>query len=257
MKNTLLPVVFFAHGSPMNAVADNAYTKALAAYGSAFPRPRALVVISAHWLTHGTFITAHSHPKQIYDFYGFPDELYEVQYSPAGLPSVAAMIHETVPEIKMDPERGIDHAGWVVAKHLFPQENVPLLEISLDVDKSPEEHFAFAKSLRKCRNENVFFAGSGNLVHNLGEIDYEENAEPYSWAEKANEWFEERITGDNSAELVEYEKYLPDHRRVFPANDHYLPSLYILGMKNKDEKNRLIHNSIQNGSISMLSFEVR
>lgn len=247
--------LFLAHGSPMNSVADNAFTRFLSAYGQALARPTAVVVISAHWQTHGTFITGSARPEQIYDFYGFPRELYAVPYAPPGAPDVAQKIASQVPGIRVDLRRGIDHAGWAVVKHLFAQADVPLLELSLDMDKSEQEHFALGKLLSNFDND-ILFIGSGNVVHNLGDISPDENAVPFPWAQEADRWFKETLETRRHAELIAYKQHLFHWRRALPTSEHFLPLLYILGMQGEQQTIRNLYEEIQNGSISMRSFAV-
>jgi 4,5-DOPA dioxygenase extradiol len=250
------PALFIGHGSPMNAISNNEYTKSLAKYAKSIKPPSAIIVVSAHWETHGSFITGSTHPEQIYDFFGFPDELYEVQYSPPGLPELAHQIESAGIEIKVDHKRGIDHAGWAVVKHMYPNQNIPLLEISLDVNKSFNEHFNLAKELIKYRRDNILFIGSGNIVHNLREITFEDNVAPFEWANEMDHWFKEQIDNDDIENILNYPKILPNHRRGMPTTEHFLPFLYTLGMKHPGENIRTIHESIQNGSISMRGIEI-
>ena len=177
--------VFIGHGSPMNAITKNSYTKFLQGLAGTMKLPRAIVVISAHWQTHGTWITGNANPNQIYDFYGFPDDLYRVKYAPPGSQETAALIEDADIGIQVDGERGIDHAGWAVVKHLYPEQNIPLLELSLDVDKTEREHFDLGKKLSRFSDEGILLIGSGNLIHNLRMVDFDDGAKPFPWALEA------------------------------------------------------------------------
>jgi 4,5-DOPA dioxygenase extradiol len=248
--------LFIGHGSPMNAIASNSYTRFLPEYSRSIKPPSAIIVISAHWLTRGTYITGSKRPSQIYDFYGFPEELYNIKYAPPGSPETARQIESDDIGIKVDERRGIDHAAWAVVMHMYPEQNIPLLEISLDMDKSIEEHFKLAGELYKYRKENVLFIGSGNIVHNLKAIDFDADAKPYDWAVSMDQWFKERITAGDVQELMHYDRHLPDYKLAVPTDEHYLPLIYTLGMRLQGEEIKTLHESIQNGSISMRSIEI-
>jgi 4,5-DOPA dioxygenase extradiol len=249
--------VFIGHGSPMNAVADNRYTRFLRDYAQSIPRPEAILVVSAHWQTDGARITAGARPGQIYDFYGFPDELYALNYAPDGQAALARSISGRVPEIQGDEHRGIDHAGWAVVKHMYPDGNVPLLELSLDYGSSEFDHFELGKKLAFLADEGVLVIGSGNIVHNLRFVDVSDGATPFPWAQSADAWISEQVTRGNPGELIEYQQYMPDYRQAIPTSEHYLPLLYILGMATGAESAKTIFAEIQNGSVSMRSFELQ
>lgn len=255
METNMNKPLFIGHGSPMNAIADNAYTQFLQNYALSIPKPSAIVVISAHWQTKGTYVTGNRNPEQIYDFYGFPDELYEIQYSPSGSTVMANEIAQQIAGIGVDITRGVDHAGWAVVKHMYPDQGVPLLELSLDLNKSEHEHFLLGKSLRRLC-DNVLFIGSGNVVHNLGDISFRENEKPFTWAVKADAWINEKITQNQFEPLIEYRTNMPDYKRSIPTNEHYLPLLYILGMKDEHDRIATLYEGIQNGSISMRSIAI-
>ncbi len=252
----LINPVFIGHGSPMNAISTNRYTEFLKNYPSTIPAPKAIVVISAHWQTEGTFITGNPIPKQIYDFYGFPAELYKVAYSPKGSPEVADFFQAENIGINIDAERGIDHAGWAVVKHMYPEQNIPLLELSLDIHKTKAEHFALGNLLGRYCSQGILFLGSGNVIHNLSDISFNENEKPFAWAMDGDAWIREQIINRNMKHLLDYEKYFPHHGRSIPTNEHFLPLLYILGMATENSKINTIYEEIQNGSISMRSIEV-
>jgi len=248
--------VFIGHGSPMNAISSNPYTAFLRDLAGTFGLPRAIVVISAHWQTHGTWITGNANPSQIYDFYGFPDELYRVRYAPKGSSETAKLLRDADIGIRIDDERGIDHAGWAVVKHLYPEQNIPLLELSLDVDKTEREHFDLGKRLAQFCDMGLLVIGSGNLIHNLRMVDFDDDAKPFQWALETDAWQKDKIAAGNVSDLIDYRNTMPHWQKAVPTDEHYLPLLYILGMKTERDTVRSIHEEIQNGSISMRSVTV-
>jgi 4,5-DOPA dioxygenase extradiol len=240
----------------MNAIKRGRYSGFLGAHAASIPRPRAILVISAHWQSEGSRITASANPGQIYDFYGFPDELYELKYAPPGSPELAREVAAEIPEIALDETRGIDHAGWAVAKHLYPEANVPLLELSLDYTKREREHYELGKRLAVLADRGVLVIGSGNLVHNLREMSFDDEARPFPWALAADKWFAERIARDADRELIEYRDCMPGWQRALPTDEHYLPFLYVLAMRRASGGTRTAYEEIQNGSVSMRSVEM-
>jgi len=256
MSQNKLPAIFIGHGSPMNILAENSFTSDMVSFGYVLPKPEAIVVISAHWLTRGTFITSGAQPGQIYDFYGFPDELYRCRYRAPGSPEVAKMIADIAggKMISPDPDRGIDHAAWSVLIHLFPEQNIPVLELSLDISREPVFHFELGQKLAELREQNILFIGSGNIVHNLSDVDFNDDAEPFEWATKFDLLIKDALEKKDFDSLINYKKFGLLAKRAIPFNDHYLPMLYVLGMTGPEEKLNFIHESVQNGSISMRSF---
>ena len=254
-----MPVLFIGHGSPMNIIQENAYTRSLPALAAALPRPSSILVVSAHWLTESTYVTDAARPRQIYDFYGFPDELYAVRYEPAGAPEEAERLsgNSTSPRISLDNGQwGLDHASWAVLSRMYPQADVPVWEMSLDVTLSAARHLEVARSLAALRNRGVLIIGSGNLVHNLRVIDFRDDAAPFPWALEADEWFKARIESRDLEALAAYDRAGPAVRKAVPTNDHYLPMLYSLGLAEKGEPLTFTHEGIQNGSVSMRCFRV-
>lgn len=254
--NEIFPALFIGHGSPINIVADNNFTRDLVSFGKKLPRPDAILVVSAHWLTRGTFITSGKTPEQIYDFFGFPDPLYRVRYTAPGSPETADMVIGTAGAdiITTDSYRGIDHAAWTILKYLFPAADIPVLELSLDYTKPSSYHFDLGKRLRELRKKNILVIGSGNIIHNLRDIDFNDDAVPFKWASEFDNLIKKEIEGNDFAALINYETLGPNALRAVPYFDHYLPMLYTLGMRSENENVRFIHESIQNGSISMRSF---
>lgn len=252
----LFPALFIGHGSPMNIIEINGYTKHLEKLGNELPRPKAIVIISAHWLTNGTFVTGDKNPIQIYDFYGFPQKLYEIDYKPSGLPMLAEEIIEIgkLKKIQNSLKWGIDHASWSVLIHAFPKADIPVIELSIDLNMPPLFHYEVGQLLTKLREKEILIIGSGNLVHNLYEIDYKTDAEPYDWAVEADNSLKQLISSENIDELYMFpQKNALGHKAV-PSPDHYYPMLYIMGTKLPEEKIEFTYEGIQNGSISMRSF---
>jgi 4,5-DOPA dioxygenase extradiol len=247
--------VFVGHGSPENAVADNAYTRFLSAFAAARPKPRALVVVSAHWRTAGSFVTAKLRPDQLFDFYGFPDALYRLRYAPLGDPDLARLIAGAGLGVGLDPERGIDHAAWAVACRMYPDADVPLLEMSLDVRKPPSAHLELGAALGALKLDGVLFVGSGNLVHNLGDLAAAPDAPAFPWATAADAWIADRAEAGAAADLADYRRRLPDWHRAIPTDEHFLPLFYILGMAGRGGRLATLHQSMQHGSISMRCLE--
>ena len=256
MGTSLVNPLFIGHGSPLNAIRDNRYAAFLRELGARIPRPEAILVVSAHWQTEGTKITAGANPEQIYDFYGFPDELYERKYAPPGYPELAREIARDVSGVELDETRGVDHAGWAPVSRMFPAADVPLLELSLDYSKSEREHFEFGKRLAYLADRDVLVIRSGNVVHNLRDISFDEESRPFDWALAADAWVAQRIADGNDGELVEYRAGMPEWRRAIPTDEHFLPLLYVLATRGDRGPARTIYEEIQNGSVSMRSIEI-
>ncbi|HVP97616.1 class III extradiol ring-cleavage dioxygenase [Methanoregula sp.] len=260
-----MPVLFIGHGSPMNMVMENRFTRSLAVLGPSLPRPRAILVISAHWLTKGSLVACTDRPRMIYDFSGFPPELYQVTYGCSGAPACAQhSADRSGGAIRCDPSRGLDHAAYAILRHLFPAAEIPVFEMSLDYafgDPHPrpiQYHYDLARRLAHLRNEGVLIIGSGNMVHNLGLVDFAEmEREPFGWAEEADAWMRDRILAGEHRELFTY-PYTGGETavRAVPTLDHYLPMICALGLQEEGEKVRYIFEGFQNGSMSMRSFRI-
>jgi 4,5-DOPA dioxygenase extradiol len=253
------PVMFIGHGSPMNIIRDNAFTRSLRELGARTEHPAALLVISAHWLTRGqTRVSTHPKPKTIHDFSGFPAELYEVTYPAAGQPELARALIRNVASIQVhdDHEMGLDHGAWSILHHLWPKADIPVFQLSIDYDEPPAFHYALGQELRKLRTQGVMILGSGNIVHNLRLLEGDEdNPRPYPWAQEFDAWARARLLAGDHDALVGYQRQGETARLAVPTNDHYLPMLYTLGLLEKGEAIRFTHESFQNGSISMRCFE--
>lgn len=253
------PALFLGHGSPMNIVLNNAYTDHLVQLGKAMPTPKAILVVSAHWLTQGTYITSAENPEIIYDFYGFPQELYNVTYP---CPGAADQIVELASvfdnaSIQYDSRRGLDHAAWAVLKHMYPNANIPTMELSLDYQKSPQEHYDLAKKIAPLREQGVLIIGSGNIVHNLRAVDWNIDAEPYDWAVEFDKVVKECVAHKRHSSLIKYEDLGKAALLSIPTNEHYIPMLYTLGLQAEDEQADFTYEGFQNASISMRCFTVQ
>jgi len=251
--------LFLGHGSPMNIILNNAYTEHLMKLGQDIPTPKAILVVSAHWLTQGTYITSAENPKTIYDFYGFPQELYNVTYPCPGAGVQIAELDAVFKNasIQYDSDRGLDHAAWAVLKHMYPNANIPTMEMSLDYNKTPKEHFELAKKIAPLRDQGVLIIGSGNIVHNLRAVDWNIDATPYDWAVEFDKIAKECILEKNHRSLIEYEKLGRAALLSIPTSEHYIPMLYTLGLQAEDEQVDFSYEGFQNASISMRCFTLQ
>ncbi len=253
-----MPLVFFGHGSPMNALEQNEFSLQWQQTGKSLPRPQAILCISAHWETKGTFVTTMKNPPTIHDFGGFPDALFQVQYPAPGSPELAHTTQEiiTATEVFADEKWGLDHGTWSVLKHVYPNADIPVVQLSLDYTKGPEYHYALAKELSALRNKGVLIIGSGNMVHNLGRIDWQHPDTGYEWANEANETFKKWILDDDHQALIDYKKQGTPFLLSVPTPEHYLPLLYILGLKQKNERISFFNDKTVMGSLSMTSVKI-
>jgi 4,5-DOPA dioxygenase extradiol len=254
-----MPVIFIGHGNPMHALHDNAFTKALSNIQKNISKPKAILVVSAHWLTRGTFVSTNPNPKTIYDFGGFPDELYKVIYEPKGSPELAKELKEKIssPKIEADESMGLDHGAWTVLKHMYPAADIPTFQLSIDYYKPAAYHFELAKQLGYLRNKGVLIIGSGNIVHNLGMVDFRNANGGYDWAAEFDSKVKELLDKGDFKSLVEYEKLGKSAILSIPTNDHYLPMLYPLGLTLEKESVSYLYEGLEAGSISMRSFVIK
>ncbi len=255
-----MPVLFVGHGNPMNALYVNAFTHSLAAVGTALReiKPHAVLVVSAHWLSRGTHVSVTSQPATIHDFGGFPDELYGVEYPAPGAPNEAREAQQLLARFAAgeDARRGLDHGAWTVLRHMFPAADVPTFQVSIDVHRPPEYHFELARELHPLRERGVLIIGSGNIVHNLGLVDFADDAKPYDWAIEFDELLKRKLEEGNYSGLIDYRSLGSGAALAVPTNDHYLPMLYTLGAARAGEELRFFHEEIQNASISMRCFQI-
>lgn len=256
-----MPVLFLGHGSPMNAIEENQFVQGFRNISKEIPLPKAILCISAHWFTNGTFVTAMEMPRTIHDFGGFPPELFAVQYPAKGSPELAKETSELLlPEIvHEDHNWGLDHGAWSVIKHLYPEADIPVIQLSIDYTKPPQYHFDLAKKLQKLREKGILIIGSGNIVHNLRMVDFR-NIDTvgygFDWAiesrEKTNNW----LLDGNFQNLIDYQKQGSALQLAIPTPDHYLPLIYTLGLKEKSENLSLFNNELIAGSLSMTSVRI-
>jgi len=253
-KNGLMPVLFVGHGSPMNALEDNAFTKSLQKLAAQLPRPKAILSVSAHWETNGTKVVVHSQPKTIHDFFGFPQELNTFSYPAPGAPDIARRAVKLLSKLKaIDTEDwGLDHGTWSVLCHIYPKADVPVFQVSLDRELTLAEHFVVGKMLSILREEGVMILGSGNIVHNLDLYVQRANAKPYEWAEDFDLKIKGLLVTKNSAGLIGIDKLAPDLvSYAVPTREHYLPLLYVVGASRETDVVSFPFEGIQNSSISM------
>jgi len=254
-----LPSVFVGHGNPLNALQDNAWTRAWSALGAALPRPSAVLCVSAHWYVPETAVTAVARPRTIHDFGGFPPALYQVQYPAPGAPALAARIARLLsPEpVALDRSWGLDHGAWSVLVHLYPDADVPVVQLSINEMKAPGWHFEVASRLAPLRDEGVLILGSGNIVHNLHAYSWGRHAiEPYDWAMRFERMARELLLAADFPPLVNYDRLGSDAMMSAPTPDHYLPLIYVLAQHHEAESISFPVEGFDGGSISMLSVQV-
>ena len=240
-----MPVLFIGHGSPMNAIEVNPFSASLKVLGESFvEKPKAIMVVSAHWLTRGTYVSTEEKPEIIYDFYGFPQELYQVKYPAMGAPSIAREVIKLVPEIKEDNKWGLDHGAWSILKHIFPKADIPVFQLSIDFYQPMQYHFDLAGRLKQLRERGVLVIGSGNIVHNLALVFSKEDNSPFEWATEFDEIVRDSINNRDFNSLVNYEKFGRVANLSIPTVDHYLPLLYALGMAEADEKIKFTYEEV-------------
>jgi 4,5-DOPA dioxygenase extradiol len=257
--SALLPAIFFGHGNPMNAVQNNGYTAAWRQVGRTISKPKAILSISAHWFVPETGVTITTAPRTIHDFGGFPRELYQVQYPAPGDPALARRVQAmlTPLPVRLDEGWGLDHGTWSVLCHVYPEADIPVVQLSLDETQPAAFHFEIGQKLAPLREEGVLIVGSGNVVHNLHAYAWGQHMpEPYDWAAR----FEKEaramlLAGDNKL-LIDYERLGADALLSIPTPDHYLPLLYVIGTRQESEALSFPVEGVDGGSISMLSVQV-
>ena len=248
-----LPVLFVGHGNPMNALEDNEYSRAWAQVGQSLPVPTAILCVSAHWETIGTHVTGMDQPKTIHDFGGFPRELFEFQYSAPGSIELAYLTKETVKNTPVDVDQswGLDHGTWSVLCRMFPEANIPVVQLSLDRSQQPDYHYALGQQLQALRNKGVLIIGSGNIVHNLRTAVWREGA--YDWAIEFDEKIKDLALAGNHDPIVNYQTLGQAAKLAIPTNEHFLPLLYILSLQRKQEQVKFFADRVTMGSLSMRS----
>jgi 4,5-DOPA dioxygenase extradiol len=253
-----MPVLFVGHGNPMNIVRSNSWTDGWRALGESLPRPKAILAVSAHWYVHDLKVTAMAHPQTIYDFGGFPEELYEKKYPAPGDGLLAEKIRDMLAlhGAGLDQEWGLDHGTWSVLYHMFPKADVPVVQLSIDRTRLPSFHYEIGRLLAPLRNEGVLILGSGNLVHNLRAYEWDRpDMGALDWALK----FEEKAVGllksGKDTDLIDYPALGPEAKLAVPTPDHYLPLLYVLGAKRTDDAVSFPVDGFDGGSLSMLAIQ--
>jgi 4,5-DOPA dioxygenase extradiol len=248
-----MPVLFIGHGNPMNAIEDTEFSRAWAAVARSLPKPKAVLCISAHWETEGTRVTAMEQPKTIRDLYGFPPALFEKRYPAPGSPELARMTQQTLHEsgVKLDTEWGLDHGAWAVLCQMYPKADVPVVQLSLDEKKPPAAHYELGRELRALRNKGVLILGSGNIVHNLREVVWEDTA--YDWALEFDRKIKDLILSGDHKAIIDYTTLGRSARLAVPTLDHYLPLLYVLGAQGNGDSVRFFAEKVTLGSMSMRS----
>lgn len=256
-----MPVLFIGHGNPINAIEENQFVTGFRNVAKTLPQPNAILCISAHWFTNGTKVTAMKMPRTIHDFSGFPQELYEVQYPAKGNPALAKetknLLSPTL--VELDKHWGLDHGTWSVVRHLFPKANVPVIQLSIDYTKPASYHYKLAQQLSTLREKGILIIGSGNIIHNLGLVDFQNfNTDNYglAWAIEAREIINTLLLDGNYQPLIEYEKLGKAIQLAVPTPDHYLPLIYTLGLKQKGESLSLFNDKLYAGSFSMTSLKI-
>ena len=256
-----MPVLFLGHGSPMNAIEENEFVAGFRNIAKTLPTPQAILCISAHWFTKGTKVTAMEMPRTIYDFGGFPKALYEVKYPAKGSPVLAketqTLLNPTL--VELDDTWGLDHGAWTVIMHLYPQANIPVIQMSIDYTKPASYHYELAQKLQALREKGILIIGSGNIIHNLGLVDFQnfhKDNYGYDWAVEARSSINQYLQDGNYQPLIAYEKQGKAYQLAIPSPDHYLPLIYTLGLQSKGEKITLFNDKLLAGSLSMTSVKI-
>lgn len=256
-----MPVLFLGHGNPMNAIEENQFVIGFRKLAETLPVPNAILCISAHWCTRGTKVTAMEMPRTIHDFGGFPKALFDVQYPAKGSPTLAKITKELMlpANVETDKKWGLDHGAWSVIKHLYPGANIPVIELSIDYTKPALYHYELAQKLKPLRNKGILIIGSGNIVHNLSLVDFsnfDRDDYGFDWAIEARETINNYLVNENYKPLIEYEKQKRAIQLAIPTPDHFLPLIYTLALKQKDEGIFLFNDKLVAGSLSMTSLKI-
>lgn len=255
LNPTRMPSLFIGHGTPMNTLADNRYTQAWRSLGLSLPRPKAILAISAHWYVRGVAVTAMAKPKTIHDFGGFPQALFDVRYPAPGSPELAARVQEVLSPLAVaaDQSWGLDHGTWSVLVHVFPDADIPVVQLSIDRSQPPSFHYELGRQLAPLRDEGVLIVGSGNVVHNLMAIRREGSDSAYDWAARFEQTVKQHILRREHLPLIAYERLDREALLAVPTPEHYLPLLYVMGTMQEDDASSFPTEGIDMGSLSMLS----
>lgn len=258
-----MPVLFIGHGSPLNGIEDNEFSQRWKQMAKEIPVPAAVLVISAHWMSKGTRITAMDFPKTIHDFGGFPQALFDVQYPAPGNPvlakEAASLFHSSPGPVELDHDWGLDHGTWTIVRHMYPEANIPVLQLSIDYNKTPQYHYDLAKELHSLRKKGVLIIGSGNMVHNLKMIAWDKMDVPgfgYDWALEMNKKFKQLILEGNHKPLIQYNSFGSEGKLAIPTPEHYLPLLYTMALKGTGEDVSFFNDKAIAGSLTMTSVKI-
>lgn len=255
----VMPVLFAGHGSPMNGIEDNEFSRTWSTMAGEIPEPKAVLVISAHWFTQGTRITAMDFPPTIHDFRGFPPALFQVQYPAPGNPALASETAELVKSasVVMDHDWGLDHGAWTIVRHMYPSANIPVLQMSIDYTKAPEYHYRLAAELQELRKKGVLIIGSGNMVHNLRLMSWDMiNGGGYDWTLDINDKLKKLILNNDHQPLIHFERLGKEAALAIPTPEHYLPLLYIMGLKTANDAASIFNDKAVGGSLTMTSVKL-
>lgn len=259
-KTPKMPVLFLGHGSPMNAIEENEFVTGFRNVAKDIPKPNAILCISAHWETKGTFVTAMQNPRTIHDFGGFPKELFAVQYPAPGSPDLAKETQSLITKtaIGLDDKWGLDHGAWSVIKHLYPNADIPIIQMSIDYSQSPQYHYELAQQIKSLREKGVLVIGSGNMVHNLGKVEWRRLNETfgYDWALEANDKMKKFIQEENHQELINFRSQGKAFDLAIPTPEHFLPLIYSLALQDKNEPVKLFNDKAVAGSLTMTSVKI-
>ena len=260
-RSQKMPILFLGHGSPMNAIEENEFVQGFRNIAKTIPKPNAILCVSAHWETRGTFVTAMEQPRTIHDFGGFPKELYEVQYPAPGSPDLANTVKSLVKSTNVEDDHkwGLDHGAWSVTKHMYPEADVPVIQMSLDFDKAPQYHYDLMKELSALRDKGVLIIGSGNMVHNLRLVDWKNfNADnhAFDWAKEAGEKMKNYVLNGDHQQLINYRSNGKAFELAIPTPEHFLPLLYVLSLQGKNDEISLFNDKAVAGSLTMTSVKI-
>lgn len=248
------PALFVGHGSPMNAIEDNSYAQTWETIAKTFPKPKGILTISAHWYTRGIRTNDLVQPKMVYDMYGFPEALYQVQYNAPGMPDLAHRLSELLSsDIKIDNTWGFDHGTWSVLRRMYPNADIPVLQLSINGNLGPEDHYALGKALRGLREEGILIFGSGNVVHNLGRVNWDIDG-GYPWAEEFDTYIKEAIISRNHEKVIQYQEAGASSKLAFTTPDHFYPLLYVLAASDDTDRLEIFNDGCALGSLSMTSY---
>ncbi|QGY42255.1 4,5-DOPA dioxygenase extradiol [Maribellus comscasis] len=260
-RDRKMPVLFMGHGSPMNGIEENEFSAYWSKFAKEISQPEAVLCISAHWLTRGTHVTAMPNPKTIHDFGGFPKELYDVQYPAPGQPELAKELTSIIKstDVGLDHDWGLDHGTWTVVRHMYPEANIPVIQLSIDFYKPADYHYKLATELATLRKKGVLIIGSGNMVHNLRRVDWQNMDTPnygFDWAKEMNETFKEKIGKAEHQALIDYESLGSAAKLAIPTPDHYYPLIYTLGLQDKKDEIEFFNDKYVGGSLTMTSVKI-